>query len=70
MSGRKAAEHRHQCAQQLRPAVRLLRAEPVAVPAGQISFTDDSTDNVEAAERCGWNAVRYHAAADLDALIS
>jgi HAD superfamily hydrolase (TIGR01509 family) len=52
------------------PAVYRQIADLLAVPPGQISFADDSTDNVEAAERCGWNAVHYHTAADLDALIS
>ncbi|HYZ56455.1 MAG TPA: HAD-IA family hydrolase [Streptosporangiaceae bacterium] len=43
-------------------------ADVVAVPPEQISFADDSADNVEAGRRCGWNAVQYHSPADLDAL--
>jgi FMN phosphatase YigB (HAD superfamily) len=33
----------------------LLRARP-----GDIAFVDDSADNVDAANRCGWTAVQYH----------
>jgi HAD superfamily hydrolase (TIGR01509 family) len=40
----------------------------LAVPPGQISFADDSADNVEAALACGWNAVRYRSPGDLGAL--
>jgi HAD superfamily hydrolase (TIGR01509 family) len=52
------------------PAVYRQITDLLAVPPDRISFADDSIDNVEAAGRCGWNAVHYHAAADLDALIS
>jgi HAD superfamily hydrolase (TIGR01509 family) len=42
--------------------------ELLAVPPNEISFADDSADNVEAALACGWNAVRYCSPGDLDAL--
>ena len=51
------------------PAVYRQVTSLLGVPPGQIAFADDSADNVEAARRCGWNAVRYHSAADLNALL-
>jgi FMN phosphatase YigB (HAD superfamily) len=50
------------------PAVYRQVTELLAVPPDQISFADDSADNVEAALACGWNAVRYRAPGDLRAL--
>jgi putative hydrolase of the HAD superfamily len=52
------------------PAVYRQVASLLGLAPGQISFADDSGDNVEAARRCGWNAVQYRSAADLAALIS
>jgi len=43
-------------------------ADLLAVPPGQISFADDSADNVDAALACGWNAVCYRSPGDLAAL--
>lgn len=40
----------------------------LAVPPGQISFADDSAGNVEAAQACGWKAVRYRSPGDLAVL--
>jgi FMN phosphatase YigB (HAD superfamily) len=34
-----------------------------------ISFVDDSADNVSAASRCGWTAIRYHQPSDLGDLL-
>jgi phosphoglycolate phosphatase-like HAD superfamily hydrolase len=50
------------------PAVYRQVADLLAVPPGQISFADDSADNVEAALACGWNAVAYRSPGDLGAL--
>lgn len=50
------------------PAVYRQVTELLAVPPNEISFADDSADNVEAALACGWNAVRYCSPGDLDAL--
>jgi putative hydrolase of the HAD superfamily len=50
------------------PAVYRQVTELLAVPPGQISFADDSADNVQAALACGSNAVRYRSPADLDAM--
>jgi HAD superfamily hydrolase (TIGR01509 family) len=44
-------------------------ADLLAVQPGQISFADDSADNVEAALACGWTAVSYRSPGDLGALI-
>ena len=41
----------------------------LALPAQQIRFVDDGTDNVEAARQAGWTAVQYHNVADLEPLI-
>jgi len=51
------------------PAVYRQVTDLLAVPPGQISFADDSADNIEAARACGWNAVRYSSPGDLGALI-
>ena len=51
------------------PAVYHQVAGLLAAPPGRISFADGNTDNVEAARRCGWNAVHYRSAADLAALL-
>ena len=51
------------------PAVYQQVAALLAVPPALISFADDSTDNVDTARRCGWNAVQFRSAADLGALL-
>ena len=50
------------------PAVYRQVTELLAVSPGQISFADDSPDNVEVALASGWNAVRYRSPGDLGAL--
>jgi putative hydrolase of the HAD superfamily len=50
------------------PAVYRQVAGLLAVPPGQISFADDSADNVQAALACGWTAVCYRSSGDLSAL--
>jgi FMN phosphatase YigB (HAD superfamily) len=50
------------------PAVYRQVAGLLAVLPGQISFADDSADNVQAALACGWNAVCYRSPGDLSAL--
>ena len=50
------------------PAVYRQVTDLLGVPPGQISFADDSADNVEAALARGWNAVRYRSPGDLGAL--
>ena len=52
------------------PAVYRQVIELLAVPPGQISFADDSADNVEAALACKWNAVHFRSPTDLGALTS
>jgi putative hydrolase of the HAD superfamily len=47
-----------------RQVTGLLRADP-----GDIAFVDDSQDNVDAASRCGWTAVRYRRLPDLADLL-
>jgi putative hydrolase of the HAD superfamily len=51
------------------PAVYQQVTDLLAAPPGQISFADDSPDNVAAALACGWNAVRYRSPGDLSALV-
>jgi HAD superfamily hydrolase (TIGR01509 family) len=51
------------------PAVYRQVTDLLAVPPGQISFADDSADNIAAARACGWHAVRYRSVGDLGALI-
>jgi putative hydrolase of the HAD superfamily len=51
------------------PVVYHQVADLLAVRPALISFADDSTDNVGAARRCGWNAVQFRSAADLGALL-
>jgi len=51
------------------PAVYRQVTGLLAVPPDQISFADDSDDNIQAALVCGWNAVRYRSPDDLDALV-
>jgi glucose-1-phosphatase len=41
----------------------------LGVPPAQINFADDNAGNVDAARRCGWNAIYYRSAADLSALL-
>jgi FMN phosphatase YigB (HAD superfamily) len=50
------------------PAVYRQVAGLLAVLPGQISFADDSADNVQAALACGWTAVCYRSPGDLSAL--
>ena len=50
------------------PAVYRQVTELLAVPPSQISFADDSANNVRAALACGWNAVRYCSPGDLDSI--
>jgi FMN phosphatase YigB (HAD superfamily) len=42
----------------------------LAQSAGEIQFVDDSSDNVEAARRCGWIAVEYHSPTDIAELLT
>jgi FMN phosphatase YigB (HAD superfamily) len=42
----------------------------LAQSAGEIRFVDDSSDNVEAARRCGWIAVEYHSPTDIAPLLT
>jgi len=51
------------------PAVYRQVTELLGVGPEDISFVDDSADNVAAARRCGWTAVRYQEPSDLGALL-
>jgi glucose-1-phosphatase len=51
------------------PAVYRQVTELLGVRPEDISFVDDSADNVAAARRCGWTAVRYQQPSDLGALL-
>jgi glucose-1-phosphatase len=51
------------------PAVYRQLTELLGVGPEDISFVDDSADNVAAASRCGWTAVRYHQPSDLGDLL-
>ncbi len=51
------------------PAVYRQVTELLGVRPEDISFVDDGADNVDAARRCGWTAVRYHQPSDLGDLL-
>lgn len=51
------------------PAVYRQVADLLAMPPQQISFVDDSADNVDAARDCGWKAIQYRSPDDLRALL-
>ena len=52
------------------PAVYEQVTELLATSPGDIRFVDDGTDNVDAASRCGWTAVRYRRLSDLEDLLA
>lgn len=51
------------------PAVYCQVTDLLGVRPEDISFVDDSADNVAAARHCGWTAVRYHQPSDLGDLL-
>jgi FMN phosphatase YigB (HAD superfamily) len=51
------------------PAVYRQVTDLLGVRPEDISFVDDSADNVAAASHCGWTAVRYHQPSDLGDLL-
>lgn len=52
------------------PAVYRQVTELLGARPEDISFVDDSADNVAAARRCGWTAVPYHQPSDLGDLLT
>ena len=49
------------------PEIFELAARRFGVPPAQLVFIDDVVENVDAARRCGWNAVRFVDADDCEA---